>query len=147
MFVSFSHIAEFQIGFLIEHLVHHFMQVINVTREGVAAFHVAHPQRHHFEIVFQIDSTEFARQYMLQLQNKIAIVFFVLCGRIHGVIEAHGVQIVPHTWPPDGGKHAVAAFEMLFVVDKPSILLCFRFVLFCFVHGTSITRERNTCIE
>ena len=101
--VSFAHIAIRETGFFTKQLIDNFMQVIHVARKRVATDQMAWSQRMILVVCLQIGSAIFARQHVLQAQHERAIVAFVCCSGMNGIVETHGVQIMPHGRSPYGG--------------------------------------------
>ena len=110
MLVAFAHVAVTQLASgLAQHFINYFVKAIDITRECVAILHMTEIQRERLEIIAQVDAAVFARQNVLQAENEIAVLVLLLLGGCDGIVEAHRVQEVPHSRPPNAGKHAVSA--------------------------------------
>ena len=109
MFVSFAHVAVTQFTGLAQHFINYFVEAVDVPRECVAILHMAEVERKRLEVVTQVNAAVLARQNVLQTENEIAVLVFLLRGGGDGVVEAHRVQEMPHSRPPHAGKHAVPA--------------------------------------
>jgi hypothetical protein len=109
MLVAFAHVAVTELAGLAQHFINYFVKAIDITRECVAILHMTEIQRERLEIIAQVDAAVFARQNVLQAENEIAVLVLLLRGGCDGIVEAHRVQEVPHSRPPNAGKHAVSA--------------------------------------
>ena len=89
------------------------MQFIHVSGKGIATGQMARAQRMILKICFQVGAAVFAGQYVLQSENECTVVAFICSGGMHGVIEAHGVQIVPQGRTPYRGQKPVTRQKIL----------------------------------
>lgn len=109
MLVAFAHVAVTQLAGLAQHFINYFVKAVHVTRECVSIFHMAEVERKRLEIIAQVYAAVFARQNVLQADNEIAVLALLLRGGVDWIIEAHRVQEMPHSRPPNAGEHAVPA--------------------------------------
>jgi len=109
MLVAFAHVAVTQFTGLAQHFINYFVKAVDVPRECVAILHMAEIERKRLKIIAQVNAAVFARQNVLQADNEIAVLVLLLRGGGDGIIEAHRVEEMPHSRPPNAGKHAVPA--------------------------------------
>jgi hypothetical protein len=108
MLVPLSHITVRQPRCLLQHSIHQFVKLVDVFGERFAILHDGQLERHLTQIRLQVHPAVFAGQHISQIQNEIPVVVLILLGWIHRIVEAHGVQIVPHWRTPHCSEHAVA---------------------------------------
>jgi hypothetical protein len=84
------------------------VELVDVARERFAILHVGHLEWHLTQIRLQVHPAVFAGQNISQIQNEIPVVVLILLSWIHRIVEAHGVQIVPHWRTPYCREHTIA---------------------------------------
>ena len=61
-----------------------------------------------------------AWQHMLQTQHKILVFGLVFLRGRDGIVETHGVEIMPECRTPDRGEHTIVAVIISGIIDGNS---------------------------